>query len=187
VNPLASLKAIWNSPKKRPWLIAGGGAAAAAGLMAMKRPVEPSEQVGEETVAQSVAPIGGDASAAYPEYQYGGTLPPVYALGGMGGDFDPGMAETDLSGIWSELDNIAAGQGEAIGIAVAEQTATLRAQAKRQKKTTARVQQKVQQQAKTNRQQRRQIARLQTRVKQGPKPKPRSVAKPRVPAKGGRR
>lgn len=180
MNPLNSIKAVWRDPKKRPWLIAGGGAAATAGFMAMKRPVEPSDQVGEESAAQSAAPEGG---GGYPgEYVYGGTLPPVYALGGMGGDFDSGMAETDLSSVWAELDGIEARQQEAIGAAVgAERDARKKAVAT-QKARTQKVRTRVEKQTKVNRKQRQQIARLKRRVQNKPKPKPRSKTK----AKAGR-
>jgi hypothetical protein len=162
-------KAMWNDPKKKPWVIAGAGAAIGAGVLAMRRPVDPEDQVAEETAAT----IGtAAATEAYPdEYVYGGTLPPVYALGGAG--YDAGLAETDLSSVFDELDRLGASFEDALGERTRAINQRMKMQAKRQRKQTNKTRERLEKQAKINRAQRKQILKMKQRAKKGPKRKPR--------------
>lgn len=171
-----SLKAVWNDPKKRPWVIAGVGAAGTAGILMARRPTDPEDAVSEDTaVAESTPPSSGPA---YDDYSgYVGAIPPA-AYGGFGVGYDPGFEETDLSGVYEELDSRAAELQEDYTSQIEGERAQRRKQTQRQGTRINRQRQKINQQQKINRQQRKQIQRLKKRTKQGPKKKAQSKRKP---------
>lgn len=169
MQPFDSIKQVWRDPKKRPWLIAGAGAAAGAGVLAMRRPGDPDEQASEDAAADEAAPpstindpFATDASGLAPVIAVPGASG---GFGVIGAPYDPGMSEMDLSGVWDEIGRIEDAQASALGEAVATERAARNKQIRTTRTQVQRTQQRVQQQKKVNQRQRRQIARLNQRLK----------------------
>lgn len=128
-NPIAALKAAWHNPKKRPWIIAGVGAAAGAGALALRRPTDPAAATAEDTAA---ADAGATDPSVYDPNADTGAIPPIYSIpGGSGfGVTDPAFQEADLSGVYSQLDDLAASQSAEIESAVDAATGDLKKRAR---------------------------------------------------------
>lgn len=201
-NPFKAVGRLWKDPKKRKWLIVGIGATVAVAFIALRRPKDPADQTAEDNAAAQDAP---PEPVADPYAPINGALPPVYAYDGGGGDDgggggagDPAFDPMDLSGIQDQLDQLAAGQQDAIDSAVSGERAERRARDKAQKQATQKARAAARQAQRQAAAAKRTTKRLQKRVnrlqrgsgktagKSGARPRPaQRGARPR-PAQTGR-
>jgi hypothetical protein len=176
-----TIKAVWNDPKKRPIVLAGGGVAAGAGLLALRRPTDPEEQVAEETIASEA---GADNGYGYPA-DTSGMLPPVLYSPAPSGlnPGDSGLWETDFTMFYEELDQrVAEVQGE-FGAAIDQEQTRRKRQVRGLTSKVAKQKEGQQELRKDLRKTRQQLKRLRRRVGNGPKGK----SKPRGGSKAKRR
>lgn len=171
---LEKIKALWRDPKKRPWIIAGAGAAAGAGVLAMRRPTDPEEQVEEENVATEAAPDMGGTS--WPT-EDNGFLPPATYPSGFP-TYDQGLAETDFSEFWTGLDQAASELQDSIDAAQESEREQRRAKDKGLEARLDRQREKTRRQRQQTRKLRNKVNRLENRISHGPKRKPKSKSNP---------
>jgi hypothetical protein len=183
MGALDGLKTIWADPKKRPIVLAAGGVATGAGILAMKRPVEPEAAALEDQEAalagEGTDPLMTDPGGAGVGY---GTLPPVYAMGGGG---DAAFQEQDLSGIYAEMDGLQAGFQDKLDAAMAAERAKNKKARKGQGRRLSQAEKRLQAQRKRNKKQDKAIARLKNRGR-SKKPAGRGKDKRRPNAKARR-
>jgi hypothetical protein len=177
---------MWANPKRRPWILGGAGVAAGAAYLSARRPVDPDEAAAEDSaVAQSLAsePTAIEGPMTYGDAGVVGALPIV--VGGSGYTTpDPAFMEMDLSGVYAEIDALAAGQQEVISEAVTAQTAGLRARAKKQGAKVQQHQEQLAKARKVNAQQKKTIKRTRARVHRLENQVQRAAKRPpRKPAK----
>ncbi len=112
-NPLDALKRLWADKKKRPWLLAGLGAAGAAGVLTMRSPQGPDAAAEETAATDAAAPLPADVpQAAYAEdvVPSGAGMYGTY-VGSTGydpgyyepPDYEPGVEEMDFTPLFEAM------------------------------------------------------------------------------------
>lgn len=168
MNPIATVRQLWNDPKKRPWVLGGAGAAAGVAYLTLKRPTDPDEAAEDDRAAATSSPTAADGGAIEGPATYGdagivGALPIV--VGGSGyGTPDAAFQEMDLTGVYSEIDAIAVGMQDNLD-AIAVENATLRRDARRAGRVAGRAQNRNAKQQATIKKQKQQIRKTKQRVR----------------------
>lgn len=155
-GPIDGLKAAWKDPKKRPWIIAGGGAAAGAGFLALRRPEEPDDQAAEDAEAEELPVLPVENAVGV------GALPPVFSFPSPPGD---GFAETDFSPLFAEIDALGASVDEQLTLTFEDERQRSRQEHRQQAARLKRQQARLKKQRQIQKRQAKRITRLQQRMK----------------------